>query len=46
MLEFLKLPFLDRGLFLIFINDLPDDILSKIGTYADDTPLLYTLHEL
>ena len=24
-------------LFLVFINDLPDDVLSKIGIYADDT---------
>ena len=25
-------------LFLLFINDLPDGALSRIGIYADDTP--------
>ena len=24
-------------LFLVFINDLPDEVLSRIGIYADDT---------
>ena len=26
-------------LFLIYINDLPDEVLSRIGIYADDTTL-------
>ena len=26
-------------LFLVFINDLPDEVLSRIGIYADDTTL-------
>ena len=26
-------------LFLVFINDLPDVVLSRIGIYADDTSL-------
>ena len=26
-------------LFLLYINDLPDDVISNIGTYADDTTL-------
>ena len=30
-------------LFLVFINDLPDEVLSRIGIYADDTTL-YTSH--
>ena len=24
-------------LFLLYINDLPDDVISNIATYADDT---------
>ena len=30
-------------LFLVFINDLPDGILSRIGIYADDTTLYSSL---
>ena len=32
-------------LFLLFINDLPDDIISRIGIYADDTTLYSCLDE-
>ena len=28
-------------LFLIFINDLPDNILSKLAIYADDTTVFF-----
>jgi len=38
-----KVQFLAQLLFLIFINDLLDDILSKIGIYADDTTLYSNL---
>ena len=31
--------------FLIFINDLPDNIVSEMGIFADDTELLYNMHE-
>ena len=30
-------------LFLFFINDLPDEVLSRIGIYADDTILYSSL---
>ena len=30
---------LGSTLFLIFINDLPDDIFCKLGIFADDTTL-------
>ena len=32
-------------LFLLFINDLRDDIISRIGIYADDTTLYSCLDE-
>ena len=40
ILEFLKGPFL-KGLtlFLLYINDLPDDVICNITIYADDTTL-------
>ena len=38
MLEFLKAPFLVQH-FLIYINDLPDDVICNIAIYADDTTL-------
>ena len=30
---------LDRKLFLLYINDLTDDVICNIATYADDTTL-------
>ena len=39
MLEFLKDLFFDHTLFLLYINDLPDDVICDIATYADDTTL-------
>ena len=35
MLEFFKIPFL----VLLYINDLPDDVICNIAIYADDTNL-------
>ena len=32
-------------LFLFFINDIPDEVLSRIGIYADDTTLYSSLGE-
>ena len=32
-------PVLGQTLFLVFINDLPDEVLSRIGIYADDITL-------
>ena len=46
MLEFLRAPFLVLWCFLLYINDLPDDVICDIAIYADDTTLysilLYT----
>ena len=28
-------------LFLLYINDLPDDVICDIAIYADDTPIYY-----
>ena len=39
MLEFLKAPFLVLHFSLIYINDLPDDVICDIAIYADDTTL-------
>ena len=41
MLEFLKGPFLGSTLFLLYINDLPDDVIYDIAIYTDDT-ILYS----
>ena len=37
MLEFFKAPFLDPTLFILYINDLPDDVICDIAIYADNT---------
>ena len=39
MLEFLKGSILGPTLLLLYINDLPDDIICNIAIYADDTNL-------
>ena len=39
MSEFLKAPTLGPTLFLLYINDLPDDVICDIAIYADDTTL-------
>ena len=39
MLEFLKGSILGPTLLLLYINDLPDDIICNIAIYADDTAL-------
>ena len=37
MLEFLKGPILDPTLYLLYINDLPGDVICNIATYAGDS---------
>ena len=39
MLEFLKAPFLVLTLFLLYITDLPDDVIGNFAIYDDDTTL-------
>ena len=39
MLEFLKAPLLALQLFLLYINDLPDDAICDIAIYAGDNAL-------
>ena len=39
MLEFFKAPFLVIHFFLLYINDLPGDVICSIGIYADDATL-------
>ena len=40
MLEFFKAPFLVLH-FLLYINDLPDDVFCNIAIHADDTTLYF-----
>ena len=40
LLEFLKAPFLALY-FLLYINDLPDDVICNIAIYVDDTTLYF-----
>ena len=46
MLEFLEAPFLVPTLFLLYINDLPDDVICEIAIYADDTILFCVIRHL
>ena len=39
MRESVKAPFLVSTLFLLYINDLPVDVICDIAIYADDTTL-------
>ena len=39
MLKFLKGPFLVLYFSLLYINDLPDDVICNIAIYADDTDI-------
>ena len=39
MLDFLKAPFFSPTLFLLYINDFPDDVIFDIAISADDTTL-------
>ena len=39
MLQFLKAPFFFSALFLLYINDLPNDVICNIAICVDDTTL-------
>ena len=45
MLEFFKALFLVLHFFLLYINDLPDDIICNTAIYADDTTLYSKCHQ-
>ena len=39
-------PILGTTLFLLYINDLPDNVISDVAIYADDTTLLSVIRHL
>ena len=41
MMEFIKVHILDPTLLLLYIDDLPDNVICNIGIYTDDT-ILYS----
>ena len=41
MMEFIKVQILDPTLLLLYIDDLPDNVICNIAIYADDT-ILYS----
>ena len=41
MLEFLKGPILVLHFSELYINDIPDDVICNIASYADDTALYF-----
>ena len=41
--EFLKVPYFDLYFFFIYINDLPDNLVSNSKLFADDTSLFSTV---
>ena len=40
-----KAPFLDHFFLLIYINDLPDNLLSTVKLFADDTSLFSVVND-
>ena len=46
MLKFLKSPFFGPTLFLLYIVDLPDDLICNSAIYADDATLYYKLDQV
>ena len=45
MLEFLKAPFFGPTLSVLYINDLPDDLICNTAIYAEDTTLYSKCHQ-